>query len=214
MARPVNADADATRRRILGSAVRLFTARGEAASIRDIARSANVSLAMVHHYYGSKEALYTACVDEMYAELGGLRAELAKKLAGESDVTVLIERAVRTGFRFARRHQTAVRLLLRSVVTEGQLDPKRQREMQAPFLAEISGLLGHALGRSGPELRLPLQSVVALTARYAVSSERELAIVAGVEPGNGSEALANVEDHLVQTALALLANEGIRSCKQ
>lgn len=205
MARPVNADADATRRRILESAVRLFTARGGSASIRDIARNANVSLAMVHHYYGSKDELYGACIDEMYVELGGLRARLESGLDGETELPLVLDRAVRTGFRFAREHQTAVRLLLRNVVTEGGLDPKREREMQGPFLAEISELLGSSLGRPGTELRLPLQSVVALTARYAVSSERELALVAGLDRSRGDDALRAVEDHLVETAWALLA---------
>jgi AcrR family transcriptional regulator len=194
----------------LESAVRSFTARGSAASIRDIARGASVSLAMVHHYYGSKDELYAACVDEMYAELSGLRAELEAGLGGETDVCAVLERAVRTGFRFAREHQTAMRWLLRGVVSAGELDVKRQREVQVPFLDEISELLGGALGRPGSELRLPIQSVVALVARYAISTDRELAIVVGVEKVRCAEAERAVEDHLVDVTRALLAPESRR----
>jgi len=70
MSRPVNADADATRQRMLEAAVQLFAERGlGSTSIRDVAGAAGVSLAMVHHYFGSKDDLYDACIDATYAEL-------------------------------------------------------------------------------------------------------------------------------------------------
>lgn len=115
----------------------------------------------------------------------------------------LIERAVRSGFRFARAHQTAMRLLLRAVMSSGELDPTRRQREQLPFLSKASELLGAALGRPAGELRLPLQSIVALTARYAVSSERELEGIVG-SGGSTGEA---VESHLVEVALALLSTE-------
>jgi hypothetical protein len=90
-------------------------------------------------------------------------------------------------------------------VTAGELDVRRQREVQAPFLAEISELLGAALGRPKDELRLPLQSVVLLVARYAVSTERELTVIAG-----RADAESSVEDHLADVALALLAQRTSR----
>src|SRR5687767_13910782 len=99
MARPVNADADATRKRILQSAVRLFAESGPSgASIRSIARGADVSLAMVHHYFGSKDELLNACIDSMYVRLGSLRTELEAALAAGGDLGEIVERAVRFSF--------------------------------------------------------------------------------------------------------------------
>lgn len=67
MSRPIHADSGATRRRILESAVTRFSGHGlDGASIREIARDADVSLAMVHHYFGSKDELYRTCIDAMY----------------------------------------------------------------------------------------------------------------------------------------------------
>lgn len=204
MARPVNANAEATRRRILSSALAQFSEGGAGkTSIRDIARAADVSLAMVHHYFGSKDALYVACIDSMYAELFSLRTHLEGALRAGGSVDELLERAVRTGFRFARAHRTAVRLLLRDVVDTGELDARRRESMQQPFLAQASGLLSAALGRPAGELRLTLQSVVALTARYAISSEAELEMVTGLSAADDTATQA-VEDHLVGIARALL----------
>lgn len=201
MARPVNANADATRRRILTSAVRLFAESGPSgASIRNIARGADVSLAMVHHYFGTKDDLLNACIDSMYERLGALRRELEGALAEGGDLREIVDRAVRVCFRFAKSEQLAVRLLLRTVAEHGELDAQRRDAVQGPFLTQVSELLGQALGRPARELRLPLQSVVMLTARYAVSSARELELICGA----GVAADSTVEDHLVEVASAML----------
>ena len=83
MARPANANAEATRARILDAALRLFAdvGRGQT-SVRDIARAADVSLGMVNHYFGSKDELYEACVENMLEEISSLGDRLAIELAG------------------------------------------------------------------------------------------------------------------------------------
>ncbi|BCB73946.1 TetR family transcriptional regulator [Phytohabitans flavus] len=59
--RPGNPD---TRESILRAARETFAERGyEAASIRGIATSAGVDPALVHHYFGTKEQLFRACMD-------------------------------------------------------------------------------------------------------------------------------------------------------
>ena len=65
----MNADAEATKKRILQRACALISAHGiEGTSVRDVAAASEISLATVLHYYGSKEGLYQACVDAMRAE--------------------------------------------------------------------------------------------------------------------------------------------------
>ncbi len=202
MGRPVNANAEATRRRILESAIGLFSDHGlGGASIREIARGAGVSLAMVHHYFGSKNDLYEAAINSMYADLAELERELRFAIEEEAELGTFVEQAIRAGFRFARAHQPAVRLLMRSVVEVGELDEKRRREVQAPFLDYASVELSKHLGCAPRDLRLPLQSTVFLVARYAVSSPTELSLLTGASPDDSPEA---AEDHLVRAALALL----------
>lgn len=210
MPRPVNADAQATQRKILASASQLFARRGRTgASVRDIARGAGVSLAMVHHYFGSKDGLYEACVEKMLDEISTLGVKLAIELA-EKPITAAatMERAVRVGFRFARDNRDAVRLLQRSIIDAGQVDTRLRESRMMPFLDRVSGMLGLLTGKSPEALRLPLQSGVFLAVRYAIASDQELGDIT-FGPGRNPALDAGqferaVEDHLVEGILAML----------
>lgn len=201
MARPVNADADATRQRMLGAAVQLFAERGlGSTSVRDVAGAAGVSLAMVHHYFGSKDDLYDACIDATYAELSAMKGALALELASDAPLGELFARAVVTSYRFAREHRLAVRLLVRAAVSSGELHP-RGRKLLLEALDVVSTAVGARLDRPPSELRLPLQSVVFLVARYAAQDEAETAAVVGVPVREKRQAREAVEGHLVRLAL-------------
>src|SRR4051794_14237785 len=57
--RPTGADAEATRRRILEASLTLFSQWGyDATRVKDVALKAGVNAALVHHYFGDKDALY------------------------------------------------------------------------------------------------------------------------------------------------------------
>ena len=209
MGRPVNADADKTRGRILDSAALLFAEHGVGStSVRDVAGAANVSLGMVNHYFGSKDGLYDACIEAMFSELGEMKSVLAKELATETNLNELFARAIRGCFQFACAHRTAVRLLVRAAVSTGELYP-RGRTLLIDMMELVSTAVAARIGRPAVDLRLPLQSLVFLVARYAAQAEGELLLVVGL-PANGgnknkTEALAKVEDHLVQVAMQLFA---------
>lgn len=52
------------REHIMNTAVSLFATKGfEGTSVRDIAAAADVNLAMIHYYFGSKEKLFESLVD-------------------------------------------------------------------------------------------------------------------------------------------------------
>ena len=198
MARPVNADAAATKERILQSATVLFSEQGSKSSVRDIAKGAGVSLAMVHHYFGSKEHLYEACVDAMYEELAGLRSTLLEAAVNANGVQNILEDAIRAGFRFARDHQAAMRLMMRRVVAVGSIDEERVDTFLVPFLEQASALVAAASQRPKELLRLPLQSLIFLNGRYAIADDGELMLVTGMKTPDA--ALAAVEAHLVEVA--------------
>jgi AcrR family transcriptional regulator len=200
----MNADADKTRGRILDSATLLFAEHGVGStSVRDVAGAANVSLGMVNHYFGSKDGLYDACIEAMFNELGEMKIVLARELA-DAPLSELFVRAIRTSFRYACAHRTAVRLLVRAAVSTGELYP-RGRALLLEMMDLVSTAAGVQLGRPAADLRLPLQSLVFLVARYAAQAESELLLVVGGSAKTKAEALAKVEDHLVLMALGLLA---------
>lgn len=63
----------ATPERILSSARAEFAERGyDRASVRAIARGAGVDSALVHHYFGTKEQVFTAAVEGAFAPAMGL----------------------------------------------------------------------------------------------------------------------------------------------
>lgn len=203
MARPANADAQATRARILEAALRLFAnvGRGQT-SVRDIAREAGVSLGMVSHYFGSKDELYATCADTMLAELAELRGHLAPLFLRTQDPRAAIAAAVRAAYAFARDHRDASRFALRGVLELGEIDPRRRDELLVPYLDAGSALLAGYGGLPASQLRLPLQSLVFLVGRYAISGQAELAASTGTH--DEAAAHAAVADHLVAVALDTL----------
>lgn len=205
MSRPINADAEATKRRILQSAVELFSERGlDGTSIREIAAGAGVTLATVHHYYGSKESLLESCMASVYDELGEMAVELNEVLSRGDSLRDTIAHAVSVSFRFALKHRTTVRLLVRSSIATGRTPDRGQKMLLEEFLPVVSTHLGAVLKRPPDELRLPLQTLIFLCARYAVQDPAELALTAAVSKGATREALQRVEQHLVELTLAML----------
>lgn len=208
MARPIHADAEATRRRILAAANRLFSDNGiGSTSMRTIAGEAGVSVAMVHHYFGSKAELYRACVSGIYTELNELRGELEAAFADASDADQVLESAVRRTYRFAREHRSVVQLLMRTVLDTGALDPEHREQVQIPFLERGSTLLASLLGRPVKEARLRLLSITYLVVRFALNTSEEQARIT-MAPVTGTDDEADpdgvVEEHLVAAARALL----------
>jgi AcrR family transcriptional regulator len=196
MARPAQADAALTKQKVLSSASALFAELGEGnTSMRAIAGGAGVSLGTVHHYFGSKAKLYDACIDAMYGELGSLWSELQNEIQNLDGVGALVEHVIRRGFSFARRNHMAIRLVMREVVDHGEVSQARREQFVDPFFTRITLAVGELLGRGSVETRLLCQSAVNLVVRYALSSERELEIVTGLQ---GEASMLAVESHLVE----------------
>jgi AcrR family transcriptional regulator len=182
MARPVAADAEATKARILDAACALVADHGiEGTSIRDIAKESKVSLATVLHYYGSKDGLYEACIEAMYKELDQLKSTLITTLvpgsqSGQS-IEQTIEQAIRASNKFAKQHRAAHRLVLRANIDEGGMRPDRRA-------------------------RIVHSSVAHLIVRYSLQPGPELKLITGKKSERDAEAA--IEDHIVELAKALL----------
>ena len=115
MSRPIHADAEATRGRILTAARKLFSERGiGSTSMRMIAKEAGVSAAMVHHYFGSKVDLYQASVEGMYQELRELQAELRAATVLVKHFTHLLPYASNPETALAHFHEFLGQLFARS----------------------------------------------------------------------------------------------------
>ena len=205
MARPVNADATATKERILDAARDRFGADGPAAvSVRDIAAHAGVSLATVHHYFGTKHGLYQASIEAMYEELFRRADELAVPMAAGDSPRTTLGLMVRSAFAFAREHRGALRLIMRTVIDRGEMTEPLRERYQLPSLERGAALLSAFTGSPELDMRLALQSMIHMILRYALSTDRELESLTGVE---GPGAIARLEEHLEEAAWSLLGLE-------
>src|SRR6056297_1670412 len=106
---PVTRDPDATRRRILEAAFDLFVEHGFAdVAMRQIAEHSGVTKSLIHHHFGSKEALWASTKEaafELYAE--NQRRDLLEADQSNDD---LLRRGVVNYFRFLQTHPEVVRL--------------------------------------------------------------------------------------------------------
>lgn len=84
----VQARGEDTRRRILETALDLFAAHGyEGASTRQIADRAGVNLPAIQYYFGNKEGLYRAIIDDITAETDRHMASLAPRVRAALDTS-------------------------------------------------------------------------------------------------------------------------------
>ncbi len=208
MARPSNANAELTRQRIISAASHLFAEYGRSGtSVRAIAQEAGVNSAMVSHYFGGKDGLYADCLADLYRELSEGQTLFMDALAAGGSMADVVSRTVRDAFAFARRKRGLIRLVMRHVLDQGEVDRDRQAELLIPFLDQGSQLLSEASSRGAAELRIALQSLVFLNVRYALCTAHELATITGDQTHYESA----ISEHLVSVALDTLGLTGERA---
>ena len=148
MARSKTDDPEA-RAKILAAAEALFAEHGFAGvGIRQIAAAAGVNGAMIHYYFGNKESLYRAIIENAASTVRGLIAEAI------SSATTLEERLTRfvkayAGYLFGHPH--LARILSREMLAGG----KHIMEIIPKYATTNYGMLREAMaeGIRGGELR-------------------------------------------------------------
>ncbi|MEM7443834.1 MAG: TetR/AcrR family transcriptional regulator [Pseudomonadota bacterium] len=102
-------DPERTRASILAAATQEFAAKGlEGARTDDIARRAGANKRMIYHYFGSKEGLFQAVLEDTYAEIRG--SEAALQLTSRDPVEAMGQ-LVAFSFDWFLKHPEFVKLL-------------------------------------------------------------------------------------------------------
>ena len=113
--------------RIVHAARALFLAHGvDGASLRKIARAANTSVGMLYYYFPTKDALFLAVVEEVYAEL---LADVERALAPDVPVE---QRLQRVYYRVARLTDLEVEII-KLVVREMMVSSDRRDRLVERF---------------------------------------------------------------------------------
>lgn len=166
--RPAAQAADAGQRdRLIDAAVTLFARHGVAAtSTKAIAAGAGVTPALVHYYFGDRDALLDAIFDERLQPL--IEHVFGTLQAGPPDPVARIQALAEQLIRTASATPWFPGLWIREIVgTEGQL---RERLLQCVALQRAQLIIdplaaAHAQGRLNPDLEpaLVMVSLIGLT---------------------------------------------------
>ncbi|MCC5861232.1 MAG: TetR/AcrR family transcriptional regulator [Gammaproteobacteria bacterium] len=107
---PATRDPDLTRARILDAALALFVEHGvTGVSLREIAETSGVTKSLIHHHFGSKEALWTAVKAHAFSRYA--EEQMAELEARQVPDTSLLQTSVLRYFRFLQQRPEVVRLL-------------------------------------------------------------------------------------------------------
>ncbi|HEX4757210.1 MAG TPA: TetR/AcrR family transcriptional regulator [Terracidiphilus sp.] len=130
-----------TKERIFAAATRIFAERGfDGARVDQIAASARVNKQMLYHYFGSKDALFTAVLERAYRGIRGEEAALElTSLPADEAILRLVE--------FTWNHYLRNPYFIRLLNSENQMEARHlkaspaTREINASHIAVMRKLL-------------------------------------------------------------------------
>jgi TetR/AcrR family transcriptional regulator len=119
VARVTRPSADATRERVLAAALDLFSELSfEGATTREIAARAGVTQPLLNYHFSSKDELWQAAVDGLFAELNEALATREEGLRGVDELTVA-KLLVREFIYFSASHPQLHRIITQECKTDG-----------------------------------------------------------------------------------------------
>ncbi len=150
-------DPEGTKAAILAASVKEFTDKGfGGARIDAIARHANINKRMLYHYFGGKEALYVAVLEQAYAAIR--TAEIGLDL-GHRDPREAMRELVLFTWHYYLDHPEFLSLLGTENLLKGKFLRRSDRvvAMNSPIIAAIEDVLGR--GRKAGEFRAGIDAL-------------------------------------------------------
>lgn len=178
----IKRDPERTRQRILAAAIEEFAERGSSgARVDSIARRADINERMLYYYFGNKDQLYLAVLEEVYGEFN--RAEHALKLDLLAPLDAVAELAHFVWDYYAD-HPELIQLINNENLHEAK--SMRQSTEIRQQVSPIIELLAQTLkrGQASGEIRQgvdPVDLYVTISAMgyYVMSNRHTLSIVMG-----------------------------------
>ncbi len=199
--------AQATRESILRAAIKVFAAHGYAGGrVEQISKAAKSHDRMIYYYFGSKEGLYIAVLEEMYRRFNV--AESALSLDAEPPVEAL-RAVVRFMLDHYRRHPEFITLLNTENLHRGRHIAKsaRAREYSSPAVDVLGGVLGRGAADGSFRADVAPRDIylmIASMAYFYLSNRFTLSAFLG-ETLDTPAALAHWEAFIVDALLRTLA---------
>ena len=147
----------ANRARIVQAAIDEFAARGfKGASMDAIAARTHTTRALINYYFGSKEKLYMAVLERVYAEIRDAEAELDLDHLPPVDA---VRRIVGFTYDYYLAHEGFVRLVVAENQARGRQlrKSKAMRTLNRPIIERLSRVI--ARGQAGGAFRSDVDPV-------------------------------------------------------
>jgi AcrR family transcriptional regulator len=179
-------DPERTVAEILTAATREFADKGlSGARIEAIAAAMSTKKFMIYYYFGSKEALYIAVLEDAYQRIRKREAGLHLSVLPPVDA---LRRLVRFAFDYHNEHPDFVRLVMGENMTNGKYLAQSAviRELNSPVIDDVKNL--YARGVADGTFRKGLNpvdihmTISALSFHY-VSNRSTFSLI--FEPGSG-----------------------------
>jgi AcrR family transcriptional regulator len=200
-------DPERTRAVILNAAIAEFTSKGlSGARIDRIARRAGVNKRMIYYYFGNKEGLYIAVLEETYTAIR--TAEIGLNLTDRDPADGMRE-LVEFTWRYFIEHPEFLSLLLTENFNRARYlkNSRRIRELHSPLIGIISQLLERGV-RQGVFRRgidpVQLYVTIASLGFFYLSNRHTLSTIFGRDL-NTREALNERGRHIVEVVFDFLA---------
>jgi AcrR family transcriptional regulator len=170
----------ANRARIVKAAMDEFASRGfKGASMDAIAARTHTTRAMINYYFGSKEKLYLAVLEDVYSEIRQAEGELDLDHLGP---VAAMRRIVEFTFRYYIDHENFVRLVIAENQAKGRhlRKSKAMRTLNRPIVERLSRVIerGQAEGSFRPGIDpLDVHMAIAALGNFNVSHQHTFSAI-------------------------------------
>jgi AcrR family transcriptional regulator len=187
-----------TQRRILVAATEEFTRAGlSGARVDQIAKKAQTNERMLYYYFGSKEQLFTAVLEQAFASFCALERAISFNGLGPVEA---ITRLAHSIWQYYREHPEILRLVNNENLHEARYLKKSTRvpDSLSPIVDTIRAILKQGeeakVFRPGVDAVLLMISICAL-GYYVVSNRHTIEVSIGRDYTHGVQADAAVQMH-------------------
>ncbi|HWP64369.1 MAG TPA: TetR/AcrR family transcriptional regulator [Candidatus Limnocylindria bacterium] len=200
--RPVGADGDKTRERILAAALETFARYGRSGtSVRDIAQRARIRVSTLYHYFPSKESLYGEVQEHVHRRV---RALVVDALGRSQDLGEATREVVGAIFDFFLEHRTFLQLGYRGTL-DGDPRTSRDKRVSDRWLGLVEGTLEPAKARGEVKSIDPVHFMLTVDALVHWHILNEAVYRQHLGRGfEDPEVAAQTREHVVRVALRTL----------
>jgi len=196
-------DPEGTRRNIIEIASEEFALNGLAgARIDEIAARTSSSKRMIYYYFGDKEGLYRATLENAYREIREGEGKL--DIEGLSPIEAM-RRLVEFSFDHHQQHDAFVRMVMIENIHYGRYLERSEvlRALNEPAITHVASIYARGVAegffRAGLD-PIELHWLISALSFYSVSNRVTFSLIFGRDFGSG-EALASVRQNAVETIL-------------